>query len=260
MKNLIKLLLLITLLVITHTIHAAENIAEKRKGNYSFLENCVRPTASYVMQVNNVRAKLLTGGDLFSEAQYITPAPLPDQLAVSSIYAAGVWMGGVDRAKNIKLSAVTYRSLGFDYFAGPLDINGTSEKVICNQWDKIFSVKGKNIAQHINNYKEAQSQNQSLTCDDIPEDVLLWPAQGNPYFKDEFGWSLPDQPLAGFWDMNNDGNYDPCKGDYPIIEDRSICMPYHEGLIIPAEINYFIFNDNGGPQTLSGPRSMQMEF
>jgi len=48
MKNLIKLLLLITLLIITHAIHAAENIAEKRKGNYSFLETCVRPLASKV--------------------------------------------------------------------------------------------------------------------------------------------------------------------------------------------------------------------
>lgn len=48
MKNLIKLLLLITLLVITHSIHAAENIVEKRKGNNSFLETCIRPQATEV--------------------------------------------------------------------------------------------------------------------------------------------------------------------------------------------------------------------
>lgn len=73
---------------------------------------CVRPTRQIEMQVNNVRARLLTGGDIWSEAQYVVPKPAPGQLPVSSLYAGGVWIGGVDRAGNIKLSGVTYRSQG----------------------------------------------------------------------------------------------------------------------------------------------------
>jgi hypothetical protein len=102
---------------------------------------CVRPTKQIEMQVNNVRARLLTGGDIWSEAQYIVPKPAPGQLPVSALYAGGVWIGGVDRAGNIKLSGVTYRSQGYDFFAGPLDINGTTEQVQCQNWDRFFTVK-----------------------------------------------------------------------------------------------------------------------
>ncbi len=221
---------------------------------------CVRPTKQYEMKVNNVRARLLTGGDLFYEAQYISPVPKDGQLPVSGIYAAGMWAGGVDKSRNVKLSAVTYRSVGYDFFSGPLDLNGTTEKAQCDQWDKIFSVSGTNIKKQIQLYKDAKLNNQPLTCDVIPEDVLYWPAQGNIYFGEKYGWKLPDQPLAAFFDMDADGFYDACKGDYPMIDKDDACSYYHEGLLIPAEINYFVFNDAGGPQSLSGPANLQMEF
>ena len=115
------------------------------------MASCVRPVAAYEMQVNNVRAKLFSGGHLFNNDQssgnYFTPASASP--TVSAIYSGGVWMGGVDRAGSIKLSAITYKSEGFDFFAGPLDILGTTEATNCSQWDKIFTVKGSNILQHI---------------------------------------------------------------------------------------------------------------
>ncbi|MBK8624172.1 MAG: hypothetical protein IPN86_00935 [Saprospiraceae bacterium] len=256
MKNILKISLHVILFLMTSWISAKSN--KTYHATESILASCVRPTASYDMKVNNVRARLYSGGNLFSDAQYITPSN--NESPVSGIYAAGVWMGGVDRAKNIKFSGITYMSLGYDFFSGPLDINGTSDGDICRQWDKIFSVKGNNISQHIINYKKALSENQMLKCEDIPKDVLYWPAQGNPYFWEEFGWSLPDQPLAGYWDMNDDGIYDPCDGDYPYVFNYGCEEGYHFEYPIPSEINFFIFNDNAGPQTLSGPRSMQMEF
>ncbi len=221
---------------------------------------CVRPTKQYEMKVNNVRARLLTGGDLFYEAQYISPVPKDGQLPVSGIYAAGMWAGGLDKSRNVKLSAVTYRSVGYDFFSGPLDLNGTTEKKQCDQWDKIFSVSGTNIKKQIQLYKDAKLNNQPLTCDVIPEDVLYWPAQGNIYFEEKYGWKLPDQPLAAFFDMDADGFYDACKGDYPTIDKDDACSYYHEGLLIPAEINYFVFNDAGGPHTSSGPAYLNMEY
>ena len=222
------------------------------------LNDCVRPLAQYDMNVNNVRARLLTGGDLFSSASYITPVPDPGQLPVSAIYAAGVWIGGTDRFGNIKLSAVTYRSEGYDFFAGPLDVNGTTSSEFCKDWDKIFSVKGKNIASHINAWQKAHSSG-NFDCNKVPDDVKFWPAQGNPYFASKYGFELPAQSLAAFWDFNSDGRYNPCEGDYPILDNRGCDAAYHEGLKIPAEINYFVFNDAGNAQTLSGPNKMQME-
>jgi hypothetical protein len=79
------------------------------------LASCVRPVAAYEMQVNNVRAKLFSGGHLFNNDQssgnYFTPASASP--SVSAIYSGGVWMGGVDRAGSIKLSAITYKSEWF---------------------------------------------------------------------------------------------------------------------------------------------------
>ncbi|MBK9151898.1 MAG: hypothetical protein IPM26_13280 [Saprospiraceae bacterium] len=54
---------------------------------------------------------------------------------------------------------------------------------------------------------------------------------------------------------------DPCKGDFPLIEIRG-CEPENRSdarELIPEEMNFWIYNDNGGPQSLSGPRAIQME-
>ncbi len=222
---------------------------------------CVRPTKQIEMQVNNVRARLLTGGDVWSEAQYIVPKPSPGQLPVSALYAGGVWIGGVDRAGNTKLSAVTYRSQGFDFFSGPLDINGTTELEQCQDWDRFFTVKGVNVRNHYNKIIKFKETGVPIDCDSIPEDVRYWPGQGNPYWREKFNFNLPDQPLGAFWDDDQDNIYDPCNGDFPLIDIRG-CEPDNIGEakeLIPDEMVFWIYNDNGGPQTLSGPQSIQME-
>ncbi|HMS69487.1 MAG TPA: hypothetical protein PKD18_15180, partial [Saprospiraceae bacterium] len=76
--------------------------------------NCQPGVAQIDQQVNNVRARLMTGGDVWwnlNEGLYIVPKPAEGQLPVSAIYAGGVWVGGVDRSGNVKLAGVTYRSL-----------------------------------------------------------------------------------------------------------------------------------------------------
>lgn len=222
---------------------------------------CVRPTRQIDMQINNVRARLLTGGDVWLEAQYIVPKPAPGQLPVSALYAGGVWIGGVDRAGNIKLSAVTYRSLGFDFFSGPLDSRGTTELETCKDWDRFFTVKGVNVIRHFNRVSESIATGVPIACDSVPDDVKYWPGQGNPYWRERYNFRLPDQPLGAFWDEDFDGIYDPCKGDFPLIEIRG-CEPENRSEareLIPDEMNFWIYNDNGGPQSLSGPRAIQME-
>lgn len=95
----------------------------------------------------------------------------------------------------------------------------------------------------------------------IPDDVKFWPAQGNPYWKENFDFDLPDQPMANFYDYDLDGIYDPCKGDYPLQFDHDCNLHYHDGwLVIPAEINYFVLNDAGRPHSLSGPAFLGMEY
>lgn len=220
---------------------------------------CTRPTNQYDMQINNVRSRMHVGGHVWSDAAYIVPKPAPGELAVSALFAGGVWIGGKDRAGNTKLSAATYRSLGFDFFSGPLDLQtGSTESQICKDWDRFFVVNGNNILDMI---KEYDLDPDNFDCDVVSEDVRYWPAQGNPYFNEKFSFTLLDQPLANYWDQDNNNSYDPCNGDFPIIDIRG-CEPEtreEAKELIPDEMVFWIYNDNGGAHTLSGPAAIQME-
>ncbi|HMU06143.1 MAG TPA: hypothetical protein PJ990_21060, partial [Saprospiraceae bacterium] len=173
-----------------------------------------------------------------------------------------VWIGGKDRAGNIRLSAVTYRSEGFDFFSGPLDLNGATSADVCKDWDRFFVVKGDDVRRHYNNIIKALTDPDFIyECDSIPEDVRYWPGQGNPYWKEKYTFELPDQTLGAFWDNAGDGLYDPCDGDFPLIDIRG-CEPddlVKAKELIPDEMVFWIYNDNGNAQTLSGPNKIQME-
>lgn len=228
----------------------------------SNLVDCIRPVARLELNANNVRARLSTNANFFSDDQYVFPKPLSGQPQVSAIYTAGLWMGGVDRARNIKVSASSYQAQGFDYFAGPLDLNGLTDTETCRNWDKLFSVNGDVVKKHYNDLQAANNAGIPYNCDDIPDEIKFWPSQGNPYWFAKFGWELPFQHLAPFWDDNTDGIYDPCAGDFPIV-DLEGCQPKNglEALSrIPTQHIFYIFNDNGGPQTLTRSGGTLMEI
>jgi hypothetical protein len=238
------------------------NPKHNKNGHYthsSMKSDCSRPTATYDMNVNNVRARLHNGGTLFEGGQYITPNKASGTSNVSGIHAAGIWLGGKDRAGNIRLAASDYQQNGSDFFSGPLNYDGATEKQFCDDWDKIFTVKGKNIEDHISAWNKAKENNLPYDCAKIPDDVKYWPAQGNPYWNEKYPWSLPNQTLAEYWDYDSNGKYDPCKGDYPIVLRSGCEVGYSQSPYLPTEINFFVFNDIGGPQTLSGPNKIQME-
>ncbi|MBK8855452.1 MAG: T9SS type A sorting domain-containing protein [Saprospiraceae bacterium] len=219
----------------------------------------MKPTAQHDMQVNNVRARLHQGGCLFSEAAYIFPNPSVSEAAVPSIFTAGLWIGGLDKSGNNLVSAASYRSLGFDFFPGPILNNIVDFDEHCKQWDRIFSVKGTNIYTHIQNVKLAIKDGKLLDCNNIPQDILYWPAKGNPFFNTWIGWELPAIDLAGFYDYNGDGVYNPCHGDYPMVPSQNNEVFYHEGRLIPAEINFMVFNDIMDSQKISGLAKLTME-
>jgi len=129
----ISLSLLITL--------AGVQLTAQESGNVNFRSDCTVPQAKTELSINNVRASLLTGGDLWwdlNDAGY----KVPKDMGVSAIFAGAVWMGGFDSVGNLKVAGQTYRSqTRNDYFAGPLDENGETNPAICNQWDRFFRVK-----------------------------------------------------------------------------------------------------------------------
>jgi len=265
---------LLTLLGMVFTLSLQAHIGPTRQGASSndtpssqvnFRESCSDAVTQIEQDINNVRARLLTGGDVWwdgGDGRYVVPKPPPGVPEVSSIYAGAVWIGGKDPGGNLKVAAQSYgRNEGnFDFYPGPLyegdpdypegQINdprrGTIGQDTCAKWDKFFVVEGANIDKHVANWRQALASGQSfLDPDEISEDILGWPGRGNRFFEGIHQFQLPltQQGLAGFWDQDGDGNYEPDEGDYPIIEIRG-CLDV-EPKSAPDQMIYWVYNDAG---------------
>jgi hypothetical protein len=248
---------------INPNIHKKEG-KESGKTTVSFRENCDNAITQIDQAINNVRARLLTGGDVWwdgTDGRYVVPKVAPGLPEVSSIFAGAVWLGGVDPAGNLKVAAQTYgRSNGsFDYWPGPLNPEtGLTDQESCAKWDKFFVVKGESIEQHIRNYERSVLDGVPYDPDDIPKDVRGWPAKGNEFFFEIHQFELPNttQGLAGFWDQDGDGNYNPDQGDFPVIEIRG-CLDEPQ---FPDEMIFWIYNDAGNIHAQSQGDAIQMEI
>lgn len=231
-----------------------------------FRNDCDNATQKFDQAINNVRSRLLTGGDVWwdpgaGEGRYIVPKVPAGVPEVSSIFAGAVWLGGIDPAGNLKVAAQTYGSSSgnSDFFPGPLDpVEGTTNQEVCSKWDKFFTVLGSEIDEHLRNFEQAEKENRPYDPLDIPKNVRGWPAKGNQFFFDVHQFELPNtsQGLAGFWDQDNDGFYEPDEGDFPIIEIRG-CLEKPQ---YPDEMVFWIYNDNGNIHASSGADPIQMEI
>ncbi|MEO1258099.1 MAG: hypothetical protein AAFZ15_04855 [Bacteroidota bacterium] len=225
--------------------------------NVTFREQCVTANEQIDQDVNNVRARLTTGGDVWwnrNDGKYIVPKVEPGQQEVSSIFAGAVWLGGVDPGGNLKVACQTYgnASAQSDFWPGPLnDETGTTDKLFCDQWERFFEVSGAEVQEHLAFFEAARAGTAEYTEDMIPRGLKEWPASENPYFFSAVGFDLPEtaQGLAGFWDENNDDRYDPLDGDFPTIEIRG-CEDFPDGTPrppqFPDEMIFWIYNDEGG--------------
>ena len=228
-----------------------------------FRSNCDPALLQIDMSVNNVRARLTTGGDWGwdgNDARYIVPKVPAGVPEVSSIFAGAVWLGGVDPGGNLKVAAQTYGRSGgnFDFWPGPLDpVTGETEQAICSQWDRFFVVTGEEIDDHLRNYNKAVSEGIPYDPALIPKGVRGWPGRGNEFFFDINGFELPNtsQGLAGFFDENGDGLYTPDQGDYPIIEIRGCPTPQYAD-----EMIFWIYNDAGNIHAESEGDVINMEI
>lgn len=241
----------------------------RRRAGYR--SDCQQAEAQIDMAINNVRARLTTGGDVWwnprtSEGRYIVPKvdPASGLPEVSSIFAGAVWLGGYDPVGNLKVAAQTYRSqTRNDFWPGPLNEDGKTSKDQCERWDRFFRVFGSDIREHVRLYRQSLVTGEEYTFDQVPRDVMSWPSHLNPWFEIFYGFALPNttQKLAGFWDENDDGIYNPLDGDFPIIEIRG-CEPRtaDEALkLLPDEMIYWVYNDAGNIHTNSNGFEINME-
>jgi hypothetical protein len=172
-------------------------VSKKQTGQTSvqYREVCANSLAQMDQEINNVRARLLAGGDCWwnlDEGRYIVPKvdPSTGQQEVSSLYAGSVWLGGRDPGNNLKLACQNFRTSGGiknDFWPGPLNVEGQTERAVCDQWDRHFRVTGDEIRRNLRNVAAGL-----LDPAEIPRGVKGWPAKGNPYFDEVWGFDLPN--------------------------------------------------------------------
>ncbi len=241
----------------------------KTEQQASYRASCSSGDAQIDLDINNVRARLKTAGDMWwnnTDAGYIVPNVEPGEKAVASIFAGGLWIGGLDQGGNLKLAAQTYgnASGSNDFWPGPLTQVGETSPDTCANWDRFFTVTKTSVDQLKANWAKALSEGRTeLDPNEIPAEIKGWPALGNPFFEDIHGFSLPSvdfgyNQLAEFWDEGGStGTYEPQFGDYPMLNLRGCNL---NAPTIPDEMIFSIINDGGGIHSTSNGDAILMEI
>lgn len=193
------------------------------------------PTGFYDLHHNRIQARLNAGGDLFTDFEngVFLPDPVPGHSNPWTIYAANLWVGGIDPGGNAKVFSPTYNMSGAAS-AGPADFSsGTPVAANCEDWDRLFSVKGADIAAFL-----ADIPADLNAAIDLYPGILGWPGRGNPHFEAVNGFPLTDHiaGLAPFYDVNGDGLYNPMDGDYPAVVVRFL-DPFVAGEMVWGAFN-----------------------
>lgn len=194
---------------------------------------CSGPTATLNLDINNVRARIMNGGDMWWVApggNAVYEIPKGNIPAVSSMFAGAVWVGGIDAAGNLKLCSAHYRE-GFDYFPGPLDASASTDASVCSDFDKIWNVLSADIEAFKSDYNA-----DGVINEPIPTSISQWPAKGNTNIS-----YIGDRTLADFYDRDNDTKYNPNNGDYPTLK-ISHCG---DKPIVPDQLLWYVMNDKG---------------
>ncbi len=234
------------------------------------------PASAYDwLDINNVRARINSGGDMWWDlpggvgSKYF----IPKAGTATSMFSGALWIGGLDINNQLKLAAQRYRQVGVDYWNGPLTIDGTAavDEETCAQYDRFVKITRAMVDEFVSHTDPETGA--FIPSDDysIPNEILDWPAHGDIDKNQSFY-------LAPFFDANGDGEYIPEDGDYPYYDlDNDLCqtvIPTMEeelegsiaGSILADQVIkgdqtlWWVFNDKGNIHTETQGAAIGMEI
>jgi len=204
----------------------------------SLLAGCSEPNGVTVMDFNNVRARIYTGGDMFWDKGLGAAAyEIPKGSGMHSMFLASLWLGGTDVNGQLRIAAKTFGAAGSDYYSGPLDTSGTAEITPdqCALYDRHFIVTKAEVEQHVAAFLEGKPN--------PSKGILEWPAHGDPGLGQSYY-------LAPFYDADASGHYNPIEGgDYPYydLSTETECNRSRDRVpkLFGDYTIWWVFNDKG---------------
>ncbi len=235
---------------------AKENVGNQPKAQpvgAKIAAGCPNTTAQIDLDVNQVRARVLVGGDLWWDpVGQVAHYEVPVGGGKNSIYAGALWVGGFDKSGQLKVAAQTYRQQGSnDMWGGPIakDPNTGTMAITqqrCAEFDRFWSVTRTEVENFV-------------ATGEATDNIKNWPGNGNVA-----NGELPF--LAPFFDANNDGTYNYEDGDYPYFllsgdyatnpqTGETICNDYLFG----DKSIWWVFNDVGNIKTETNSAPIGLE-
>lgn len=237
-----------------------QGVTAKTTGNglLKTTAGCKPAISNIDLDINNVRARLMSGGDMWYNIGTLQPSyEVPKNSKRHSLYAGSCWIGGKDGNGLLKVSAQLYRSIGNDYWPGPIDKStGDITATSCSEWDRMWKVDAATIQE----FRKAYSDGGAAAIVDNKFKVIKeWPATGNIYAVGANNNTLPEllgpvdeYGYAPFVDVNGDNVYNWKDGDYP--------AAYGAKGSNPSQFIWWVFNDKGNTKTMTKTQAIGMEI
>ncbi|MFT6026596.1 MAG: hypothetical protein ACI8P5_000847 [Bacteroidia bacterium] len=236
--------------------------SNKVAGPTGITADCAPPSTSIELDLNNVRTMIHSGGDMWWDLQSVARYEVPKNSGKHSMYAGSLWMGGVDVNNQLKVAAVRFRQVGYDFWPGPL--NTTTAEISptqCTEYDKFFPITRTEVDQFVGWYLCSNDPDCDEAADfpgySIPASILDWPAHGDIGLGQDYN-------LAPYYDADGSGNYNPEDGgDYPYYDLNPTdfdCLVDRDVKLFGDETLWWVFNDKGNIHTETGANPIGMEI
>lgn len=187
-----------------------------------FFNGSAQPIDHAWLETSQLKVRVNADGRLFCDDEKgAFLVPKGDSM-ISLMRGAGIWFGGIDPGNNLLISAQTDDPVRTDFVAGLRGVPNSG---------KVWKVTREEIYAHWKDYLD------NWIVDDPIPSIFGWPAQNNPFFALHNGFNLPDSMAKFNYSATDYPDYQPNKGDSPLLSTRFIETKWN----LPSEMVCFVF-------------------
>jgi len=202
---------------------------------------CNAPVASTDLDIANVRAAIMTGGDMWWDLIGSPRYEVPKGSGKNSLFAGALWIGGYDNSGNLRVAAQTYRQGGSDFWPGPMDTtSGGITPATCSQFDRHWKLTRAEVENFANGGNPTQA-------------IIDYPGSGDAI-------NHASHFLAPYVDMNGDGIYNYLDGDYPMFDDASNQSGCNCTALHGDQVLWWVINDFGNAHGVTNSAPVGVEI